>query len=132
MSQLILKYQQKLGETEFDVDLTLPSQGITAIFGRSGAGKTSLINAISGLKNPDSGQIEVSGKTLFDSSKGVNLPVHQRKVGYVFQESRLFPHMKVSSNLKYGVKTPDQLHFDQVVDLLSLRALKSHARLCFS
>ena len=123
MSKLILKYQQKLGETEFDVDLTLPSQGITAIFGRSGAGKTSLINAISGLKNPDSGQIEVSGKTLFDSSKGINLPVHQRKVGYVFQESRLFPHMKVSSNLKYGVKTPDQLHFDQVVDLLSLRAL---------
>ena len=123
MSQLILKYQQKLGETEFDVDLALPSQGITAIFGRSGAGKTSLINAISGLKNPDSGQIEVSGKTLFDSAKGINLPVHQRQVGYVFQESRLFPHMKVSSNLKYGVKKTDQEHFDQVVDLLSLEVL---------
>ena len=81
MSQLILKYQQKLGETEFDVDLTLPSQGITAIFGRSGAGKTSLINAISGLKNPDSGQIEVSGITLFDSSKGVNLPVPPAQSG---------------------------------------------------
>ena len=123
MSQLILKYQQKLGETEFDVDLTLPSQGITAIFGRSGAGKTSLINAISGLKNPDSGQIKVSGKTLFDSARGIDLPVHKRQVGYVFQESRLFPHMKVSSNLKYGVKTPDQKHFDQVVGLLSLEAL---------
>ncbi|GMM89103.1 molybdenum ABC transporter ATP-binding protein ModC [Vibrio fortis] len=123
MSQLILKYQQKLGETEFDVDLALPSQGITAIFGRSGAGKTSLINAISGLKNPDSGQIKVSGKTLFDSAKGINLPVHQRQVGYVFQESRLFPHMKVSSNLKYGVKKTDQEHFDQVVDLLSLEVL---------
>ena len=123
MSELILKYQQKLGETEFDVDLTLPSQGITAIFGRSGAGKTSLINAISGLKNPDSGQIKVSGKTLFDSARGIDLPVHQRQVGYVFQESRLFPHMKVSSNLKYGVKTPDQKHFDQVVGLLSLEAL---------
>ena len=123
MSQLILKYQQKLGETEFDVDLTLPSQGITAIFGRSGAGKTSLINAISGLKNPDSGQIKVSGKTLFDSARGIDLPIHKRQVGYVFQESRLFPHMKVSSNLKYGVKTPDQKHFDQVVGLLSLEAL---------
>ena len=123
MSELILKYQQKLGETEFDVDLTLPSQGITAIFGRSGAGKTSLINAISGLKNPDSGQIKVSGKTLFDSARGIDLPVHKRQVGYVFQESRLFPHMKVSSNLKYGVKTPDQKHFDQVVGLLSLEAL---------
>ncbi|QFT12676.1 molybdenum ABC transporter ATP-binding protein ModC [Vibrio sp. THAF190c] len=123
MSELILKYQQKLGETEFDVDLTLPSQGITAIFGRSGAGKTSLINAISGLKNPDRGQIKVSGKTLFDSARGIDLPVHKRQVGYVFQESRLFPHMKVSSNLKYGVKTPDQKHFDQVVGLLSLEAL---------
>ena len=123
MSQLILKYQQKLGETEFDVDLTLPSKGITAIFGRSGAGKTSLINAISGLKNPDRGQIKVSGKTLFDSARGIDLPVHKRQVGYVFQESRLFPHMKVSSNLKYGVKTPDQKHFDQVVGLLSLEAL---------
>lgn len=123
MSELILKYQQTLGETEFDVDLTLPSQGITAIFGRSGAGKTSLINAISGLKNPDSGQIKVSGKTLFDSARGIDLPVHKRQVGYVFQESRLFPHMKVSSNLKYGVKTPDQKHFDQVVGLLSLEAL---------
>lgn len=123
MSELILKYQQKLGETEFDVDLTLPSQGITAIFGRSGAGKTSLINAISGLKNPDSGQIKVSGKTLFDSARGIDLPIHKRQVGYVFQESRLFPHMKVSSNLKYGVKTPDQKHFDQVVGLLSLEAL---------
>lgn len=123
MSQLILKYQQKLGETEFDVDLTLPSQGITAIFGRSGAGKTSLINAISGLKNPDNGKIEVSDKILFDSTQGIDLPVHQRRVGYVFQESRLFPHMKVSSNLKYGVKTTDQQHFDQVVDLLSLGSL---------
>ncbi|MDK9738081.1 molybdenum ABC transporter ATP-binding protein ModC [Vibrio sp. D404a] len=123
MSQLILNYQQKLGDTEFDVDLNLPSHGITAIFGRSGAGKTTLINAISGLKNPDSGHIVVSGKTLFDSSKGINLPVHQRNVGYVFQESRLFPHMKVSSNLRYGVKTFDRDHFDQVVDLLSLRSL---------
>lgn len=91
MSQLILKYQQKLGETEFDVDLTLPSQGITAIFGRSGAGKTSLINAISGLKNPDSGQIEVSGKTLFDSAKGINLPVHQRQSGLRFSRISPFP-----------------------------------------
>ncbi|MFA0724774.1 ATP-binding cassette domain-containing protein, partial [Vibrio sp. 10N.222.49.E5] len=109
--------------TFFDIDLELPSSGITAIFGRSGAGKTSLINAISGLKQPDKGLISVSGTILFDSKNGVNLPTHQRNVGYVFQESRLFPHMKVTANLKYGMKRADQAHFDQIVSLLSLGLL---------
>lgn len=123
MSALVLKYQQQLGETFFDIDLELPNSGITAIFGRSGAGKTSLINAISGLKKPDKGLISVSGTTLFDSEQGINLPTHRRNVGYVFQESRLFPHMKVSANLKYGVKGTDKVHFDQIVSLLSLSSL---------
>ncbi|WP_102305332.1 molybdenum ABC transporter ATP-binding protein ModC [Vibrio cyclitrophicus] len=123
MSALVLQYQQQLGETFFDIDLELPSSGITAIFGRSGSGKTSLINAISGLKQPDKGLISVSGTTLFDSKNGVNLPTHQRNVGYVFQESRLFPHMKVTANLKYGMKRADQAHFDQIVSLLSLGLL---------
>ena len=123
MSALVLKYQQQLGETFFDIDLELPNSGITAIFGRSGAGKTSLINAISGLKKPDKGLISVSGTTLFDSEQGINLPTHRRNVGYVFQESRLFPHMKVSANLKYGVNGTDKAHFDQIVSLLSLSSL---------
>ncbi|WP_052879562.1 molybdenum ABC transporter ATP-binding protein ModC [Vibrio coralliirubri] len=123
MSALILQYQQQLGETFFDIDLELPSSGITAIFGRSGAGKTSLINAISGLKQPDKGLISVSGTTLFDSENGVNLPTHKRNVGYVFQESRLFPHMKVAANLKYGMKSVDKAHFEQIVSLLSLGSL---------
>ncbi|PQJ63761.1 molybdenum ABC transporter ATP-binding protein [Vibrio chagasii] len=123
MSALVVKYQQQLGETFFDIDLELPSSGITAIFGRSGAGKTSLINAISGLKQPDKGLISVSGTTLFDSEQGINLPTHKRNVGYVFQESRLFPHMKVSANLKYGIKGTDKVHFDQIVSLLSLDSL---------
>ncbi|MEZ8157726.1 molybdenum ABC transporter ATP-binding protein ModC [Vibrio splendidus] len=123
MSALILQYQQQLGETFFDIDLELPSSGITAIFGRSGAGKTSLINAISGLKQPDKGLISVSGTTLFDSRNGINLPTHKRNVGYVFQESRLFPHMKVAANLKYGMKGADKVHFEQIVSLLSLDSL---------
>ncbi|WP_086775710.1 molybdenum ABC transporter ATP-binding protein ModC [Vibrio coralliirubri] len=123
MSALILQYQQQLGETFFDIDLELPSSGITAIFGRSGAGKTSLINAISGLKQPDKGLISVSGTTLFDSENGINLPTHKRNVGYVFQESRLFPHMKVAANLKYGMKSVDKAHFEQIVSLLSLGSL---------
>ncbi|MEZ9565108.1 molybdenum ABC transporter ATP-binding protein ModC [Vibrio artabrorum] len=123
MSALILRYQQQLGESFFDIDLELPSHGITAIFGRSGAGKTSLINAISGLKPPDKGVISVSGRTLFDSDSGINLPTHKRNVGYVFQESRLFPHMKVVANLKYGMKRVDKAHFEQIVSLLSLGLL---------
>ena len=124
MSALILQYQQQLGETFFDINLELPSRGITAIFGRSGAGKTSLINAISGLKQPDKGLISVSGTTLFDSRNGINLPTHKRNVGYVFQESRLFPHMKVAANLKYGMKdADDKVHFEQIVSLLSLGSL---------
>ncbi|CDT92134.1 Molybdenum import ATP-binding protein modC [Vibrio coralliirubri] len=123
MSALILQYQQQLGETFFDIDLELPSSGITAIFGRSGAGKTSLINAISGLKQPDKGLISVSGATLFDSENGINLPTHKRNVGYVFQESRLFPHMKVAANLKYGMKSVDKAHFEQIISLLSLGSL---------
>ncbi|WP_060981303.1 molybdenum ABC transporter ATP-binding protein ModC [Vibrio splendidus] len=123
MSALILQYQQQLGETFFDIDLELPSSGITAIFGRSGAGKTSLIDAISGLKQPDKGLISVSGTTLFDSQNGINLPTHKRNVGYVFQESRLFPHMKVAANLKYGMKGVDKAHFEQIVSLLSLGSL---------
>lgn len=123
MSALILQYQQQLGETFFDIDLELPSSGITAIFGRSGAGKTSLINAISGLKQPDKGLISVSGTTLFDSRNGINLPTHKRNVGYVFQESRLFPHMKVAANLEYGMKGADKAHFEQIVSLLSLDSL---------
>ncbi|WP_059018444.1 molybdenum ABC transporter ATP-binding protein ModC [Vibrio coralliirubri] len=123
MSALILQYQQQLGETFFDIDLELPSSGITAIFGRSGAGKTSLINAISGLKQPDKGLISVSGTTLFDSENSINLPTHKRNVGYVFQESRLFPHMKVAANLKYGMKSVDKAHFEQIVSLLSLGSL---------
>ncbi len=123
MSALILQYQQQLGETFFDIDLELPSRGITAIFGRSGAGKTSLINAISGLKQLDKGLISVSGTTLFDSQNGINLPTHKRNVGYVFQESRLFPHMKVAANLKYGMKSVDKAHFEEIVSLLSLGSL---------
>ncbi|MDN3615801.1 molybdenum ABC transporter ATP-binding protein ModC [Vibrio gallaecicus] len=120
MSFITLRYQQILGETEFDIDIELPSTGITAIFGRSGAGKTSLINVISGLKKPDSGLIDIAGHRVFDSEKSINLPIHKRNVGYVFQESRLFPHMKVEANLKYGIKTVDKEHFDQIVNLLAL------------
>lgn len=123
MSELVIRYKQTLGELEFDIDLTLPEKGITAVFGRSGAGKTSLINVVAGLKQPNSGLVQVNGVTLFDSDHGVNIPVHKRNVGYVFQDARLFPHYKVKNNLTYGVKRDDSVHFKRIVTLLALEDL---------
>ncbi len=78
--------------------------GITALFGRSGAGKTSVVNAVAGLLRPDSGRITLNGSVLFDSAAGQLLPAHKRQLGYVFQDARLFPHLKVSANLVYGMR----------------------------
>ena len=99
--------------------------GLTALFGRSGAGKTSLINLLAGLERPDGGKIEIDGHVLFDASKGIDLPPQKRRLGYVFQESRLFPHMSVLGNLSYGMRLrpASERHqdFHQVVDMLDLK-----------
>lgn len=120
MSLISLQFQKQLGETQFDVDLDIPATGITAIFGRSGAGKTSLINVISGLIKPDSGLIKVNDRILFDDNHSIDVAVEKRNVGYVFQDARLFPHYSVKGNLTYGVKQADDAYFSKVVTLLSL------------
>ena len=76
--------------------------GLTAFFGRSGSGKTALVNLIAGLATPSAGRIEVGNDVLFDADKGINLPPERRRLGYVFQEDRLFPHLTVRGNLTYG------------------------------
>src|SRR5688500_16949770 len=76
--------------------------GVTALFGRSGAGKTSIVNAVAGLLRPARGRILLDGEPLFDAAAGVDVPRHHRRVGYVFQEPRLFPHLNVRQNLLYG------------------------------
>src|SRR5580658_7478223 len=87
----------------FTLDAAFESAGgLTALFGRSGAGKTSLINAIAGLYRPDSGRIAVDDTVLTDTAAGIFVPAHRRRVGYVFQEGRLFPHLNVRQNLVYG------------------------------
>lgn len=101
-----------LGDFILDVAFEAPA-GITAIFGASGSGKTSVINAIAGLLTPDSGQIIVGGRDL------MGVPVHQRGLGYVFQDARLFPHMTVGQNLSYG-GTHDAA---RIIGLLGLGAL---------
>ena len=98
---------------------------VIALAGHSGAGKTSVLHAIAGLVTPREGRIEVDGRCLFDSVRGIDLPPHQRHVGYVFQDTRLFPHLDVRRNLRYGRRTNDQagFAFDDVVALLGIGAL---------
>lgn len=122
---LQINVQKKLGEFFLQAELSIPNQGITGIFGVSGSGKSSLINLISGLIIPDQGFIRLNDRTLVDIEKKVNLPPQQRKVGYVFQDARLFPHYKVKGNLLYGVKSFDQRAFEHIVDLLGIAHLLS-------
>jgi molybdate transport system ATP-binding protein len=101
-----------------DVDLTAPP-GLTCLFGRSGSGKTTIINAVAGLLRPDEAEITLDGAALHD------LPPHRRRVGYVFQDGRLFPHMTVARNLTYGarVRRLPLNDFDRIVGLLGIGAL---------
>lgn len=120
--------EKKLGNFTLDARLDAPESGVTALFGRSGVGKTSVINALAGLLTPDRGRITVGGATLFDSERGIDLPPEKRRLGYVFQEARLFPHYSVRGNLLYGAKsdragTQTGPSFDAVVDLLGITDL---------
>ena len=100
---------------------------VLALTGPSGAGKTSVLNAIAGLVHPVSGHIAIAGRTLFESVSGVNVPTHRRRIGYVFQDVRLFPHRDVRANLLYGRHGArgDGATFalDAVVDLLGIAPL---------
>lgn len=97
---------------------------LTALFGPSGSGKTSLVNIIGGLVKPDSGRIAVDGRVLVDRKAGIFLPRHKRRIGYVFQDARLFPHLTVSQNLRYGrwFTPPSERYagIDAVVGLLGI------------
>ena len=84
-----------------DADFSAPD-GITALFGRSGAGKTTVVEAIAGLLQPDEGRVSAADTVLLDTGRGISLPAHRRRVGYVFQEGRLFPHLTVRQNLAFG------------------------------
>jgi molybdate transport system ATP-binding protein len=101
--------------------------GAAALFGPSGAGKTSVVNMIAGLVTPDRGRIVLGDNTLFDSAARIDVPAHRRRVGYVFQEGRLFPHMTVAQNLDYGRwmsgVPADAAERERIVALLDIGAL---------
>ena len=111
------------GNQEFSFDVTI-SEKITGIVGPSGAGKTTLMNILSGIITPESGSLVLDGKTLFDSKTGTNVPVNKRDIGVVFQDYYLFPHLNIKKNLTYSWKYREvDSSFDQVVDLLEIRHL---------
>lgn len=98
-----VRAERRIGERIIAADFT-SADGLTALFGPSGAGKTSLLNMVAGLLRPDAGRIVVGGSVLFDAATGISLPARQRRAGYVFQDGRLFPHKRVRDNLLYGWK----------------------------
>jgi len=109
---------KRLGDAEIAVSFE-SGVGLTALFGPSGSGKTSILNMIAGLLTPDRGHIVVGGEPLFGN--GINLPPERRHAGYVFQEGRLFPHLRVRANLVYGAGRGDgRIELDEVIDLLGL------------
>ncbi len=118
--------EHRLGVFALDIHFT-SGRGLTALFGRSGAGKTSIVNAIAGLIRPQRGHIAVDGTVLLDSDRGVFIPAPRRRIGYVFQEGRLFPHLTVRQNLMFGrwfaPRAAAPARFDDVVELLGIGPL---------
>jgi len=126
MSMLALDVEKRLGE--FFINVSFESTGgVTGLFGASGAGKTTLMNMIAGLIAPDRGRIALDHATLFDSASGIDVPVHRRRIGYVFQEGRLFPHLSVAANLDYGRRmhglARDGAEMERVIALLDIGSL---------
>ena len=113
---------------EFTLSASFSSEGrVTGLFGASGSGKTSLINTIAGLLRPDRGSIVIDGETVDDTAAGIHVPTYRRRIGYVFQDARLFPHLDISQNLDYGRRmnglADDPAQRKRVVDLLDIGEL---------
>lgn len=115
--------RKQLGD--FAVEASFTTEGrVTGLFGPSGTGKTSIISMIAGLLTPDHGSIALDDVVLDDSARGIHVPAHRRRIGYVFQDARLFPHLNVEQNLHYGRRmnklAPDPHAFLHIIDLLNL------------
>ena len=121
MSYVKLHTDLRRGNFHFGAQLEINSR-VTGVFGPSGSGKTTFLHLLAGLQKPNRGSIEVNGNILVDVETKLYTPAHRRKVGYVFQEGRIFPHLNVEQNLKYGWKrnTHDEDYFTEIVELLEL------------
>ena len=118
-----LNVSLKRGNFSLAVNLNLEDK-VTGLFGPSGSGKSTLLSILAGLVQPDNGRVVVDGECLFDSATGINIPMHQRRIGLVFQESRLFPHLTIQHNLTYGLhllaKQNQKFGLNQIVELLEI------------
>jgi molybdate transport system ATP-binding protein len=122
---LQVNVQSRLGDFVLDAAFEAPAQGVTVLFGASGAGKSSVLAAVAGAKGPDAGRIAFGGEAWFDAAAGINLPMERRRIGWVFQDARLFPHLSVEANLRFGLKRAPAgpIRFDALVEVLGIGAL---------
>lgn len=115
------------GDFALEARFEAPGAGVVALFGRSGCGKTTLVNLIGGLLRADAGRIAIGGEVLLDTAAGRDVPPERRELGYVFQDARLFPHLTVRGNLDYGRRRArsrrQAVAFDDVIELLALAPL---------
>ena len=124
-AQLSVTLSHSFGAFQLDTEFQAPP-GITVLYGRSGSGKTSVIQAVAGLMTPESGRVMLGNRVLLDTSAGIALPPHRRKIGVIFQEGRLFPHLSVKANLLYGRRfARDTLGpgLERVVEMLGIGPL---------
>ena len=122
---LRVQIKARLGGFQLDAAFEGAAGGVTVLFGPSGAGKSSVLAAVAGALKPDSGRIALGDEVLFDSAVGVCLPMDRRRIGWVFQDARLFPHLTVEGNLRYGLKRSPAgpIGFDEVVRVLGVSGL---------
>jgi len=119
---ITLAFALSQGSFTLDIDVVL-RRGVTALFGPSGAGKTTVLDAIAGLRRPSRGRIAVGERILYAAAAGIDLPPHQRHVGYVPQDVALFPHMKVRRNVLYGRRPGHRPDLDAVASILEVTPL---------
>lgn len=118
--------KKRRGTFNLDAQFELPTPGVAALFGRSGCGKSTLINVLAGLLDADSGRVTLDDETLLDSERRICVAPERRRMGYVFQDARLFPHLSVEANLRYGERRAAAgryVSFERVAALLDLRPL---------
>ncbi len=119
---IALDFRLWQGSFTLDIDIRL-DRPVTALFGHSGAGKTTVLDAIAGLRTPGSGSIAINDRVLFDSRAGINVATHRRHVGYVAQDVALFPHMSVRRNVLYGRREGQKLALPTVSRMLEIEGL---------
>jgi molybdate transport system ATP-binding protein len=124
--------KKRRGEFTLDAEFQLPTPGVAALFGRSGCGKSTLVNVIAGLLKAEAGHIALDEMILLDTARGIDVPAERRRIGYVFQDARLFPHLSVAANLRYGERRAtgqryvSMQHVAELLDLGPLMDRRTH------